>query len=275
MKKYSYIILKYVPDAVRSESLNVALLMYCQEENFLRLGVRDKIAELKTLFPDIESSRLRAYLAKIAKSFEEIAHLKGTQLDLTSNNIYQLATSVLPSDYSALRWDKDFKGGISSDIEKTFDSLCKKMVDSTRKPGKERREDDEVWNKFSGVLTQAGLTEHLQPQSFRVGSFRQTYEHTFKNGVWHCLVPMSMDYSTEQNLLDRMNKEIGKMQTVKNEHADAKFYFLVGAPRRKHLMKDYQEVKKMFQSAAHVVTEDRPEELTQLLAPALKHLETH
>jgi len=276
MKKYTYTVLKYTHDVARGETINVGLLMFCAEESSIRFGIRKHLKEIKLVFPELKYNVLRGYLSGISQQFDRLSRLRSSELNLMGDNILEIATSVLPSDASALRWHSEVRGGISKDIKRTFETLCKTMLDTQAPKAYQRREDDEVWRNFSPILEAAGIKDHLQEKTFKVGKFKQKYDHAFKNGRWHCFVPMSMDYASEDTLMDRVTSEIGKMRLVSENNRETNFYFLFGKPQRENLMAEYNNAKELFFGEnSHVVTEDEPENLRSLLRPAIEHFESH
>lgn len=266
MPKYSYLLLKYVHDPVRDESVNVGLLMYSPHGGGMKFGYRDQsLNSLKSIFPDFATYALKRYLALISDSFKKYAN----QLDLSPDCIEELAYSVLQQDESSLRWAKG-GSGVSKDIDKTFDDLMARFVEQ-KKPQKSHksRRDKEVWHTFQMELKQRNLLSYFQPRTVDFGGAEEKFAHTYKNGELHCLMPLSLDYGSENDIRKRVYLEKGKSEFL-NEAArktGMKVYYLVGRPKKSSLDKEFRVAQKILNSIdnAKVFLEDNPSKLSKYL----------
>jgi hypothetical protein len=269
MTKYSYILLKYVHDVVREESVNVGLLVVCPEEKFIRLAVRESLADLKVLFTGFSPSNLKRYLKDVSHAFDLYQKEISNQFSFNEEEIRSIAHKVLAPDHSALRWHGN-RSGITKDVSETFRQLRGRLIDPPKNSAFERKNDVDVWKKFSPVLKEAKVWDLLEPRQFKIAGFKEKYEHTFKNGKIHCLVPMSLDYSSDAEMLDRIRKEKGRMQLVQEgKRDDLAFYFLLGRPTKRELIKDFEDVRKLLEKSKNttVISEDEPNHLLKRLQP--------
>ena len=62
MSPYQYVLLRCVPRVDREEFVNVGVVVYCQDADFLRAGCHLDEARLRTLFPDVDVEGVRSAL---------------------------------------------------------------------------------------------------------------------------------------------------------------------------------------------------------------------
>lgn len=60
---YQYVVLRVVPSAVREEFVNVGVVLYCQQAQFLRIAWSVPEDRLQALWPALDYAEVRAALA--------------------------------------------------------------------------------------------------------------------------------------------------------------------------------------------------------------------
>lgn len=68
---YQYVVLRCVPSAVREEFLNVGVVLYCQQAQFLEVAWQVDEERLRALAPPLDASELRASLETAAAACRE------------------------------------------------------------------------------------------------------------------------------------------------------------------------------------------------------------
>jgi len=70
------------------------------------------------------------------------------------------------------------------------------------------------------------------------------FDRAWKNGVWHCLAPVSFDLASPESIREKAHKWLGQLASVGSD--DLKLYFLVGEPSQ-------AELKPVYQSALNIL----------------------
>lgn len=60
---YQYVVLRVVPSAVREEFINVGVVLYCQQAQFLSVAWSIQEGRLQALWPSLDCAEVRAALA--------------------------------------------------------------------------------------------------------------------------------------------------------------------------------------------------------------------
>jgi Protein of unknown function (DUF3037) len=150
---------------------------------------------LGKVFPGVNGEAFKGMMRYIQARFEEEGGRIQDELALDGlpKSIMEVAHAVLPPDDSSLQWSMP-GSGLTEDPSATLDSLYERMVmryeDRVRS---EARSDDEVWRKFKRTLEERRVLRHLQPKKISVQDDEVEFQYAWKNGVWHCLEPLSFD----------------------------------------------------------------------------------
>ncbi|MDQ2853188.1 MAG: DUF3037 domain-containing protein [Actinomycetota bacterium] len=68
---YQYVVLRVVPSAVREEFVNVGVVLYCQQAQFLRVAWSVQEDRVRALWPALDCAEVRAALAGAAATCRE------------------------------------------------------------------------------------------------------------------------------------------------------------------------------------------------------------
>ena len=117
MKKYTYQILRYIPDQVTGEFVNVGLVLFCDETNYLNAQMLEKSTRIKAVFPSVNSKSFTARLKTFAKVIQNIGADQDKVEEIT--NIEQITNGVIAPDDSALQFGK-VEMGIDINLQNTF-----------------------------------------------------------------------------------------------------------------------------------------------------------
>ena len=242
---YSYSVLRYVHDVTTGEFVNVGLALYCPALHYANATCRTTSKRLRPLFSSLDSDVFRALMRKVQTRFEALHDEVNSQLELRPYaSVMELAQSVIPQDDSALQW-APMGSGLTSDPDATLELLFDRFVMKHEETSTvHRRDDDQVWRKFSRELEQQQVLKHFQPQAFTTTDDEIKFDRAWKNGVWHCLAPVSFDLASPESIRDKAHKWLGQITSVNN--ANLKLYFLVDEPSQ-------AELKPVFQSALNIL----------------------
>jgi hypothetical protein len=196
-------------------------------------------------------------MRKVQIRFEALHDEVSNQLELRPYaSVMELAQSVIPQDDSSLQW-APMGSGLTSDPDATLELLFERFVmKHEERSYVHRRNDDQVWKNFSRELEQQQVLKHFQPQTFTTTDDEIKFDRAWKNGVWHCLAPVSFDLASAESIRDKAHRWLGQITSV--DSTDLKLYFLVGEPSQADLKPVYHSamnILKKASSSAEVFTE--------------------
>lgn len=126
-KGYTYQLVRYIHDQGTSEYVNVGVIIYHSETNFLKscfLKKFDRVLNFFNCEPNVE------YLKNVLDQFEEGINKIDCNNFFSSfvlNDIDHITSSILPKDDSALQCSEVF-GGIDIDLDSALTMLFNSLV---------------------------------------------------------------------------------------------------------------------------------------------------
>ena len=196
-------------------------------------------------------------------------------LDGRPASVTDVAHAVLPPDDSSLQWSPP-GSGLSENLSQTLEGLFDRMVTRyDERPQQERRSDEEVWRKYRRSLESRQVLKHLQPKKITVQDDEVEFQHAWKNGVWHCLEPVSFDLSSADSIREKAHRWLGQLLSVKDAKEHFKVYLLLGEPQQPALRSAFDKAVSILRRLpvdSEVVREERAGEFSEQFA---REIEAH
>lgn len=268
---YTYTVLRYVHDIATGEFLNVGVALVAPEHLYVNAQCRTSFQRLKQVFPTLDGDSFRSAMRHLNHSFERFQQELRDELPLrqTTGGVMDYAHAVLGADDSSLQWSP-MGSGVTVDPERTLEQLYDRFVMANDKHGPtHRRQDDDVWRHFSLELQQRQVLKHFVPKTITVRDDQLEFKHAWKNGVWHCLAPVSFDLASSDSIRDKAHRWLGQLISVASSSEPFKLYFLVGEPAQAELRPAYESALSILGKVSidrEVFPESAAEELAQRIA---------
>lgn len=243
---YSYTVLRYVHDTATGEFVNVGVVLYAPAARYASAICRPTIGRLSHVFPGVTADDFKRQMRLIQARLEELGARLGDELhfEVWPDSVMSWVQSVIPADDSSLQWSPP-GGGITADPSKTLDQLYRRLVTRyDEKHEHSRRDDDAVWNTYKKNLESRKVLKYLQTKKITVQDDEVVFPHAWKNGVWHCLEPLSFDLASAEGIKEKAHKVLGRMLSVQASSEPFKLYLLLGEPRDEALRPAYEKAVK-------------------------------
>ncbi|MBN1815432.1 MAG: DUF3037 domain-containing protein [Anaerolineae bacterium] len=134
MKEYAFqfAILRYVHDVVTQEFINVGVVVYAQEQRYIKARVSRRYSRLSKTFPGINRDFYQRVISHVEQSFmrlqQEFQPPKTKEPDDLPSRIEVTLQQVLPPDDSSLRFG-GIGGGITDDLDAELNRLYERLVE--------------------------------------------------------------------------------------------------------------------------------------------------
>lgn len=254
---YTYSILRYVHDVTTGEFVNVGVALYAPGRRFVDARCRTSYARLRSMFPTLDGDAFRAVMRAVQERFNALCdEVNGDLLHISAKTVMEFAHGVLPADDSSLQWSP-MGSGLTSDPATTLEQLYQRQVEHfDEKLSVKRRDDDDVWHRFSRELQQRQLLKHFAPKTIAVKDDAIEFKKAWKNGIWHCLAPVSFDLTSPERIRHKAHMWLGQLTSLRSSADCESFrvYFLVGQPAE-------QELSEAFDSALSILKKDSTADL--------------
>jgi len=268
---YTYTVLRYVHDVATGEFLNVGVALLAPERRYVSALCRMTYGRLTAVFPTLDGESFRASMRHVSHEFERLQKELADQLPLrpTTGGVMAYAHSVLGADDSSLQWSP-MGAGLTVDPGQTLEQLYERFV-TAHEPRSQthRRQDEDIWKQFSRELEQRQVLKHFVKKTIAVEDDQLEFKHAWKNGVWHCLAPVSFDLASADSIRDKAHRWLGQLTSVAQARNDFKLYFLVGGPAQAELHAAFQSALSILRKSPiekEVVSETLAGELCERLA---------
>lgn len=248
--RYTYVILRYVHDVVTGEFINVGLVMHSSKVGFVKYQVRTSIGRIKSVFPDFERDAFLRVMKTVNKSIAAYQKRceQGDLLD-REQDAASLGKMAVVHDDSSLQWSK-LGGGISSDLNQTFERLYSRLVSKYDHRSTHRRTDDEVWKPVRQLLDERSVPVSFEEKTISGKADEISFKRAWKNGVWHAYEALSFDLADADGIKDKARRWRGHLEAASDGvHDEIILNFIVGAPRNQSLLNAYDGALKILQSS--------------------------
>jgi hypothetical protein len=242
MNTYQYQVLRYLPDRVSEEFVNLGVVVYDGKNKQLAGKFYPKITRVSAFFPSINGRYLASVLKSLQKTFDEICSRMNTELSLESfDSIDSITRGVLPKDDSALFFTES-KKLLELSLEAAMEDLYERFVLNYVDDGdREYVTDKEVWNKvYKEYFDKLEITGHFSQHTVKTEMDSWDFEKAWKNGVWNCFETVSFDLVKEDSIREKTFKWWGKVADLGTAREPVRLYLLSKLP------KDHPQLTKII-----------------------------
>jgi hypothetical protein len=250
-KPFSYVVLRYMHDVFTREFVNVGVLFYSPQSQFLRLRKLSTLERVKGMFPGLQSDSLRDLLKFIESRTEELRGKAFDGLDWELLTADAIAKSLLTTDDSALQWSTT-GGGVTDNPEQTLSDLFDRLVIRHQKAHPVvRREDVDVWKPFEGEFRRRHILHKFQEKTLVVGELKHRFQISWQpdRSFLRLFQPLSFDLLEPSGIVEKAVHWSALIRQLRKADPDFYIYLLIGKPLEKGQV-------RAFEQAYHTLNEE-------------------
>jgi hypothetical protein len=227
--------LRYTHDQVTGEFVNVGIVVFAPEHQFLEAKVVSRFSRISNFFEDINGYHLlhslKHFQKELASVRNELAFFGAEAIAKPAPSLTQITSRILVKDDSALQLS-DVRTGMDLDLSHATEDLFYRMVDKYNiEPGGEVKNDSYVWTKiYKSHFDKYGVTSHLQDHTIQTKTDKITFDKSWKNGSWHCYQTLAFDLKKEDSIKNKVYKWSGIIKALQAENESLNLYFLTTNP---------------------------------------------
>lgn len=232
MKTYEYQILRYIPDQVSGEFLNVGIIVYGPGENRFFFEFINSKQRISSVFHGIESTHILRRLKSMQARLSEINDRKSNEPRLFNTySVSYFSSLVLKKDDSALQFS-EVKKGIDTSIESAFNDLKHRLLYKwVAQYESEYRSDEEVWReRYRKYFVEAGIADKMTSRSVKTRTDMIQFDQAYKNGVWNYFQPLNLNLKKSDSIKSKVYKWKGILSEIETAEEDLKLFFLTEMP---------------------------------------------
>lgn len=270
----SFSVLRYCHDLVSGEFVNVGIVIFSPHERRFDFKIRCKSARISAFFNSAKGDAIRKQLRAIESGLKRLNPQNGI-LDLEDSDLISIVKKVLPVDDSALQWSTP-QQILSRSMEKTLADLFERFVMKHDDEGrtKSKKSEQEIWAKFKKSLPDSKLLYAFENKTISGRDDEIEFEHAWKNGIWHCIEPVSFDLSSPATIKEKAHKWLGQITSISDTREEFKLYLLTAKPSDQTLNEAYEKAVKVLSKMpiqTEVIEEENFINFGRKLEKAIQH----
>src|ERR1700674_4370305 len=249
MKKaaYTFQVLKYSHDPAAGETLNVGVVLYSAELDFLGIRLDHKCERLSKTFAGFDGEGYRYVLRRFESEVDRVREeYSRTLIQASARDVSQITTELWPDTDLSIKLGPVLSG-VTDDPEYALAQIFNRMVLSQyAKEEKPTRSDEEVWAIYKRPLLQRQLASVLTPRSMSTPEFNIEFDHAFKNTRWHVLQPVSFDLARADTVQRKATTWLGTGAALQGQKELGTLFLLLGKPQLGSLKAAYEKAKNLL-----------------------------
>lgn len=271
--------IRFVADPRTDEFLNIGVVLLCPAHRYAGARFVASWSRISQAFPGTDLVHLR----RIKRLFETAcetwtADAQHPNLFKSIENVGALVATIIGNDDASLQLSRVISG-VTANPENTLAELFRVYVAKEEEERDEGRNDADVWDGLVKIASPV-LVHSLQTRKLRSARYEQTFDKSWKNGVWNAAQPLSFDMQDPQRIREKALLWSSRIRELDPGSNEMTVHFLVGLPDKERP----EEVRKAARDAldildeqaksrldAKVVREKDMERLVQKIERDLKH----
>lgn len=234
MKTYEYQVLRYLPDRVSGEFVNVGLVMFQPESRFLKAGFVRSVSRVSSFFPGLDGRNLQRRLRHLEGMIDEFSdHLNlDRQVRLEQpTSLEAITTRFLVKDDTSLQFSES-KFGLDDDLEQAFSELNDRLVDNYMPDiSADIRTDYDVWKKlYRPFFEKRNITNRLQAHKVTTAKDVIEFPYAWKNEIWHCYEPVTFDLKKADSVKNKVYRWVGRLDELRTADEPITLQLLAALP---------------------------------------------
>lgn len=277
MKKFQYQIIRYMHDRVTAEFVNVGIVVYQPDTNFLQGKFVSKYSRISQFFMDVNGQ----YLLSTLKQFEnelEIISGRLSELFTNHNSLTEITNFILPQDDSALICS-ELLFGVDIDPQSAVDDLFDRLINKyNHEAEKELHDDKYVWRKiYKKYFDKYEITNKLKSHIVKTDHDHIEFDKAWKNGVWNCYQTLSFDLKRNDSIKNKVYRWSGILSELENSDQKLHLYFLTVSPTKNKIINKFIEDTILKHNNGHSlkVTMVNEKQADKFVAGVKKEIEEH
>lgn len=228
---YSYVVLRYVPDQGAGEGLNIGVIVYSEQARYFGHRIDSHYERLSRAFATFDGPAFRRAVANLLHAFRDTERGFSERPLLSGDrSLTEWLRALMPDIGGSLTFTTP-RHGLAENLSEEVGILFDRMVESQKATGDDaaRRDDAQVWRAYEKALSPK-VSSALRPKSFTTDTVKVDFEHAIKNGAWHVIQPISMDYKQAESMQRKASQWAGTAMGLEGAADLGTIFFLLGEP---------------------------------------------
>ncbi len=234
MRAYEYQVLRYLPDRVSGEFVNVGLVVFQPETRFLKAGFIRSVSRVSSFFPGLDGRNLQRRLRHLEGMLEDFAKRLNVERQVRleqPESVEAITSRFLVKDDTALQFTEN-KTGLDDDLEQAFSELYDRLVENyTPDVSEDVRTDYDVWKKlYRPFFEKRNITNRLHAHKVTTAKDVIEFPYAWKNEIWHCYEPVTFDLKKSDSVKNKVYRWVGRLDELRTAEEPLTIQLLAAMP---------------------------------------------
>lgn len=232
MKKFQYQIVQYIHDHFTSEFVNVGIIVYSPENNYLNCKFVNRPVRIKAMFPHANGRFIEKVLKSIEVNIRQRAKELGGLFSMP-DHLEKITSSILPQDNSAIQFTP-VKYALDIELDAAVNDLYNQLVDKYMTAAKRNPSlsDSDVWKeKYKEYFEQLNISNRLVKHTLHTTNDSFEFDKAWKNEVWHCYQPVSFALQDKETVKDKVYRWYGRLKELQTSDEVVHLTFLTATSK--------------------------------------------
>ena len=256
---FKYSVLQYVPSQVRNERVNVGLIVFFHEIGQIRFIYPKSLSRLKSLFRNIQESKIRQYLSQIEKNITSL-----NKRDLLFFNDFKcsdelsvfLDEEVFKADDSALQFSPVYESLLyTSDYDKITNDLDNEyFIEYATKPSVAHVTESDIKKLFEKQIKSKSpelIKEFKKDFSLSTENNEFKFDYAWQNGTLNLVKPISFDLIETKRIQEKSIYLYGNLSLLSevSKKQNCRFDLIIAKPQEKSAFNSFDKALKTIDKA--------------------------
>ena len=259
-KNYHFAVLRYVPNVLAGEFVNIGVAMWVPETRELVYKLNLLHGRVSEFFRAFSPDDYRPLLRHLAATFAGLAQelRQGTQGPLFSSypsrpvSLEDILSRLTGDNDAVFQWSNPM-GGRADNPKARLEDLFLELVSRHDREREVGVSEETLWRNVAARLNSAGLLEKLDHGVMLTSNH---YEYSFHagwmNGQQQVLEPISFDLKHGTKVLDKANRWSGRLSSLSKGGPPFQFTAVVVPPSEKEPLRRFGDALAILRDAPHV-----------------------
>ncbi|MCA9444704.1 MAG: DUF3037 domain-containing protein [Candidatus Omnitrophica bacterium] len=245
--QYEFACIRYIPNIVTGEFLNVGVVLFCPSSNLLIGQFVKKTSRVSRLFPGFNSGLYREMIKYLDETIKaESGNIRDQILIPVESGLTSIMNRILIPDDSSYQLGP-IGIGLTSSPQRELPRLFDRMVGSrSAEKTSGSKTEEKVWETFQKVIIESKQSDSFVryiPKTPLVKPF----DHTIKNGRIHVFEPVNFRMKSESKITEKAFNWVGTGDVIQKKDSEiGKLYFLVSDPPENGMRSAYDKALEIL-----------------------------
>jgi len=269
MNTFQYQLLRFLPDRVTGEFVNLGVVVYDPISKKIGVKFIEKTTRLSQVFPNTNSRFILKTVKFVESQLRRLSRQLTDELEFEYfENLEEITRRVMPKDDSALFFTETTLS-LDINIDALLNYLFNRLVSiNLTEAERDYQSDKEIWSKvYKEYFDEMNISKYLRPASIKTKFEDVKFEHSWKNGHLNFFETVNFDLQKTESIRNKVFRWAGQIDELKTSKEASHLYLLALLPKddlsTNKFIKEFLQSKSSSKVTVEVVAPENAKKVAQ------------